>query len=105
MNESRTAQFFAQKLLAQAVGNEQRITADLQIIARKVFAEIVGSEYKFKSQESLIRKLIVLAETNFIELRQVSESVNDVLRYMFILEFENYAKGFYKTIEERPAKI
>ncbi len=95
----RTAQILARKIIDEARGNEPQITADLQNIASKVFAEIVGLENKFKREESLIRKLVDYAGNDFQKLKRKAKSINDVLRYTFVLSFAVYAEGFQKTTE------
>ncbi len=95
----RTAQFLAQKLLAEAEENEPRITAELQNVAQKVSAEMVGLENKFKTEDSLIRKLIDAVNGNFEKLPRKAQIINDVLRYTFVLPIDFYAERFHKTIE------
>jgi len=95
---NREVRRLAKNLLAQAVANEPKITADLQTIAREVSAEMVGLENKFKSEMSLIRKLIDMANINAQTLEEVGEIINDGLRYTFVLPFEIYAEGFRETI-------
>ncbi len=96
----KQARLLAKKLLAEAEENEPQITADLQKIASEISAELVGLENKFKSKKSLIRKLIDKADFNSRSVKETAETVNDVLRYTFILSFENYAVSFRKTIEK-----
>ncbi len=100
MNKSRTAQNLAQELLSQAIENEPKITENLRAIANEVSGEIVGLENKFKSEESLVRKITDKADFNSESVYIVAESVNDVLRYTFILPFDGYKKEFEQTIEE-----
>ena len=101
----RTAQVLAQELLAQAAGNEPRITADLQMIAAEVSAEMI-EENKFKTQASLIRKLLLLAGKDLTDksfdqkLRKFARLNNDSLRYTFIFSIENYWKGFQNALEK-----
>lgn len=96
----RTAQVLAQELLAQAAGNEPRITEDLQIIASEVSAEMVGLENRFKSVESLTRKIIDMIKINSQVIEEIDEKINDALRYTLILSVENYADGFHNSIEK-----
>ena len=96
----QTAQILAQKLLDEARENEPQITADLGKIALEISAEIIGLENKFKREESLIRKLVGMAQTDSAEIAQIVEKFNDALRYTFILPFEIYMKGFRQTREK-----
>ncbi len=96
----RTAQILAQKLLDEARESEPQITNDLEKIALEVSAEMVGLENKFKSEISLIRKLVGMTQTDSAEIAQIVEKFNDALRYTFILPFEIYMKSFRKTLEK-----
>jgi Region found in RelA / SpoT proteins len=95
---NKKAQHLAAELLKQAVKNEHNITADLQNIAREISAEMVGLENKFKTEVSLIRKLTDTANINSKKLQEVAETINDVLRYSFILPIETYKNDFQKAI-------
>ncbi len=106
---------YAQILLDQAAENEPQITADLQKIAAETSAEMVGLENKFKSETSLLKKIIYQAMINFqyrlnreitrektIEktVSNLIKQQNDVLRYTFVLSFEKYVFGFKQTLEK-----
>ena len=93
------ARQIAEDLLNQAKANEPNITADLQNIALKVSAKIVGLENKFKTIESLTHKLMTTAHLNLQTIVEASETINDALRYTFILSVENYVDFFEQTIE------
>lgn len=93
------ARYLARKLLVEAEENEPPITADLQKIALEISAEIFDLENKFKTDESLTRKIFNAVKINSLPLEEISETVNDALRYTFIFSPENYAKGFHKAIE------
>jgi hypothetical protein len=95
----QTAQISAQELLAKARENEPKITRDLKKIALEVSGEMFGLEHKFKTEESLIRKLAEYAGDDFQKLKRKTKSVNDVLRYTFILSFDKYADSFYQTLK------
>lgn len=111
----KKAKQFAKNLLQQAENNEPPITTDLQKIALEVSAEMVGLEEKFKSEESLTRKI---TETSVRNVRKFSESGyslknaieeavkiraernNDTLRYTFIFSFEKYVFGFRQSLQK-----
>jgi hypothetical protein len=95
----RTAQSLARKLLDEARENEPQITADLEKTALGISAEMVGLEHKFKTETSLIRKLVDSVGDDLQKLKPKAKSINDVLRYTFVLPFEIYAERFHKTIE------
>ena len=94
------------ELLAQAKGNELKITADLQAIASEISAEIVGLENKFKTEVSLIRKLLLLAEKDRTnksfeqKLKKFARLNNDTLRYTFIFPNDKYVQGFHNAIKK-----
>lgn len=96
LNEAR---HIAKELLKQAKENEPTITADLQNIAREVDVEMIGLEHKFKTEISIIRKLIGAVGDDLQRLRRKSKNINDVLRYTFVLAVDTYAKDFRQTIE------
>ncbi len=95
----KEARWLSKELLAQAEENEPNITSDLQTIALEVSAQIVGLENKFKSEESLTRKLVDAANASSQTLREKAETINDALRYTIVLPFEIYAEGFQETIK------
>ncbi len=103
---NQEAQRLAKELLKQAKENEPKITADLQTIASQVSAEMVGLENKFKIEESLIRKLLLLANKDKThksfeqKLKKFARLNNDALRYTFVFPNEKYAKGFQSAIEK-----
>ena len=116
--EQKAAQY-AKSLRTQAVKNEPQITEDLQKIASEVSAEMVGLEHKFKTEDSLTRKLVNRAakifeyelKQEFSEARAVRatflelvEEQNDVLRYTFVLPFEKYIFGFRNSLEKLKRK-
>ncbi len=57
---NKEARHFAKELLIQAEENEPIITADLQNLETAVSAEFVDLRNKFKTEESLTRKLYAL---------------------------------------------
>ena len=100
------ARRLAELLLAQAKENEPQITADMLPIAAAVSAELIGLENRFKTEESLTRKLLLLAgkdkssQTSKQKLEKFARRNNDALRYTFIFQTEKYAQGFQATIEQ-----
>lgn len=99
------ARRLAEELFAQARENELKITADLQKIASEVDAKIIGLENRFKTEESLVRKLSLLADRDKSnqsvqhKLEKFARRNNDTLRYTFILSNDKYAEDFYNTVE------
>ncbi len=101
----REARRLAEELITQARENELKITADLQKIASEVDAKIISLENRFKTEESLVRKLSLLADRDKsnqsvqYKLEKFARRNNDTLRYTFILSNDKYAENFYNTIE------
>ncbi len=92
------ARLLAHNLLAEAEKNEPQITADIKQMVSEISAETVGLENKFKTKKSLTRKILNTATLNSEPLEQVAESINDALRYTFVLPAESYARKFRQTI-------
>jgi len=60
---------------------------------------------KFKTEESLTRKLVDKSERNLQKLWQAAKTVNDVLRYTFVLPrkvFIEQLKNFAEQVIEFP---
>lgn len=83
----------ARKLLAEAVKNEPQITKDIEEIATVLKAEIVGLEDKFKTENSLARKLSDYSAEKNLPLKIIATRTNDVLRYTYLLSQNRYAQG------------
>lgn len=116
---NRQAARYAKELLEQVVRTEPLITADLREIALEISAEVIGLEYKFKSEESLTRKI---AETSFKNIKRLieanyaqkiavakaieisAEKNNDALRYTFVLSSDNYVFGFKQALQKLKAR-
>jgi len=100
------ARRLAELLIARAKENETQITVYLQGIAAAVSAEMVGLENKIKTEESLTRKLTLLADkdkssqTDKQKLGKFARRNNDALRYTFVFQSEKYAQGLQETIEQ-----
>lgn len=94
------ARRLAQKLLDAAKLCEPQITEDLTTIAKVINAEIVGLENKFKSLESLERKLKNESIKRKIPIEKIAKRNNDTLRYTFVFDKEKYSEGFADTITE-----
>ena len=106
---------YAKSLLKQVLRNAPEITPNLQKIAAEVAAEMVGLEHKFKTEESLIRKLTnesVKSAKSFVNsgylideaieksTKLQAERNNDALRYTFVFPFEKYVFGFKQSLEK-----
>jgi hypothetical protein len=111
----RKAAIQAKKLLKNAIANEPEITADLQKIISPMPVEMVGLENKFKTKESLTKKIYEkslhyfehLIDLGTERLQAINEAVsrtaknnNDVLRYTLIIPSERYTFYFKIIINE-----
>jgi hypothetical protein len=108
------AQKEAVKLLEQAKKSEPQFTFDLQNLAKQTNGEMIGLEYRFKSEESLTRKLndstarqmtilmrkgMSQKEAFSTAIRNQTNKINDALRYTISFPTENYRSGYEKTIK------
>ncbi len=94
----------ARQLLVEAGINEPEITQDIKEIASNLKAEIVGLENRFKSKESLARKLTDVSINRNILLEKVSVRINDTLRYTFLFSVENYGQDYSLALDKLQAK-
>jgi hypothetical protein len=107
---TRKTRRLAKELLKQAKENEPQITVDLQNIASEIFAQIVGLENKFKTEESLRQKLLLLIKKDNSnqsarrKLEKFARRNNDTLRYTFIFQKDEYAQNFHNAIEKLEQK-
>lgn len=92
-------------MLAQAKFNESKITKYLQNITEKVEVELDGLENKFKTENSLVRKLIDCSVRDLSDssleakLEKHSKRVNDVLRYTFVIRIDSYKNTFEQILD------
>jgi hypothetical protein len=122
-NQSKTTQIIvrqeAVKLLEQAKKSEPQFISDLLNLAKKTNGEMIGLEYRFKSEESLTRKLNDSAarQTTILVRKGLSSKeafstaissqtnkINDALRYTISFPTENYRIGYEKTINSLKQK-
>ena len=83
----------AQQLLVEASENEPEITNDVEEIATTLKAEIVGLEDKFKTENSLARKLSDSAQEKNLPIKIIAKRTNDVLRYTYLFPKNKYAEA------------
>ncbi len=109
------ATLHAQNLLKIACENEPEITAILAEIAPKVSAEMAGLEHKFKTEDSLTRKIsdesaksakslidfgYSIDEAIEKSTKRQAERNNDALRYTFLFPLEKYIFGFRQSLQK-----
>jgi len=73
-------------LMQKAKKNEKEITS----ILKKTKGKMVGLEHRFKSKESLLRKVTSDVEEKGISQSEALNDINDVLRYTKILPAETF---------------
>ena len=91
-------------LLKAARAVEPRITPLLQSLATRFNGHMVGLDFRFKSEESLARKISGEAVETGEYYSKVAERMKDVLRYTTIFPAETYAAGVRATRSELLAK-
>jgi hypothetical protein len=113
-NAQTIAQKEAVKLIKQANDTEPKIMNDLKDVSKQMNGEMIGLEYRFKSEESLTRKINdrsnrveralikqgkTPAEAKEIALKETVSGINDALRYTMSFPKEKYYSSYAKTIE------
>jgi len=108
------AQTEAVKLIKQAKQSEPKVMQDLQSIAQQTNGKMVGLEYRFKSEESLTRKIadrtqekVDKAVKNGKDVESVrlnsiakeAEKNNDALRYTIAFSPDKYVEGYDRTVK------
>ena len=88
----------ADVLLNQASDKEKEITTSLVGVERDLGIALVGLDYRFKSKESLIRKILTKMAAKDISAAAAAESIDDVLRYTFLLSADKFVVEFHQTI-------
>ncbi|PXW82685.1 hypothetical protein BZA02_1023 [Ruegeria sp. P4] len=91
-------------LLKAARTVEPQITPLLQSLATRFNGHMVGLDFRFKSEESLARKISGEAVETGEYYSKVAERMKDVLRYTTIFPDETYAAGVRATRSELLAK-
>ena len=109
----QVAQKEAIKLIEQARRSEPKVTQDLQILAKQTNGEMVGLDYRFKSEESLSRKINdkssrvekalirqgkTPVEASKIALNDTLSKINDSLRYTMSFTKERYYSAYKETL-------
>ena len=101
--EQERADALAKGRLEEATPLEPAITKDLQA-AEDDLARLDGLDFRFKSQESLARKIISDAHEKGVSLDEAAAQINDVLRYTIRIEPSVYvskATEYLKTLEAK----
>ena len=99
-NKSKAAKL-AKLLISGAKENEPEITKILKLAASSNKAKLVGLIDKFKSEQSLTRKLRDLAQTiENVPIETQAENIDDALRYTMILAADDYKKGYQKILRQ-----
>ncbi len=115
----QVAQKEAIKLIEQAKRSEPKVTQDLQILAKQRNGEMIRLDYRFKSEESLTRKINDSAtrETTILMRKVVNQKdafstainkqtnkINDSLRYTISFSAEKYKAEFQSTLNSLQEK-
>ncbi len=88
---------FASQLLRKAKKAEPKISKDIRSIGKSIGAKNPGFEDRFKTQESLARKLreksAIQSTVRFTTTEDIARVNNDTLRYTYQLKNADYWKG------------
>lgn len=102
-DEQEQANALAKEYLAVAAEYEPAVTKELQTYEDDQ-AKLVALDHRFKSQESLARKILLNAHTEEISLEEAAEDISDVLRYTMCIEPDVYvskATDVLKSLEDK----
>jgi len=94
----------AKVLIEEAQRIEPPITSLLQTTAANNGGRMEGLDFKFKSEESLARKITTeTADTPGLPLEASGDLMNDVLRYTMMLDEGSYTSGAKDTLAQLEA--
>jgi ppGpp synthetase/RelA/SpoT-type nucleotidyltranferase len=105
-NEKEQVRQYVLALLDAAIEIEPSVTQDLQRIVKIAGGEMVGLEDRFKSEESLMRKLeerVKERRPNLsfqLSLVKQSERINDSLRYTVVFSTEDYVESYKQFVSQ-----
>jgi archaellin len=95
----------ANNLMINAKKDEPEITGSLMEVAGDHGGEIVGLEFRFKSEESLKRKMTQkFKENTEAGPADVAASINDSLRYTVLFDEDNYVNGSLAVMKSLKVK-
>lgn len=107
ISEQSIAEKLAEMLIQAAVQAEPDVTTVLRSLESEN-ARLVGLEHRFKSKESLARKIISDAEDMEITLEDAAKTIGDVLRYTLCIDDSQYVSTVDKalrTLEENHISV
>lgn len=99
----KQAENAASILLSRATEQEGRITGDLTKIASGLSIYLAGLEYRIKSQASLSRKILTKMTAKNITAIAAAETIDDALRYTFLLSEDEFVVKFHRAIARMQA--
>lgn len=88
----------AEKLLIKARKAEKDTTKALTKAVENTSAWLEGLEYRFKSADSLIRKLKTKSKQKGMPVSEYAKKVTDVLRYTVVSESGTFAEDYHTII-------
>lgn len=77
---------------------EKNITSILKSIEHDNRSKLVGLDFRFKSIESLSRKIIADSKEKEISLEDAAKGINDKLRYTFVSKEKDFTNNYFKTV-------
>ncbi len=96
------------KLISRAQAEEPRVTRDLQAAAAAEAGALEGLQFRFKSPQSLTRKLMDKQRQRGLSDEQLMTAVQDVLRYTVVFDPSIYsmaAQDFHFRLQERGYRV
>lgn len=78
---------------------EKNITSILKSIEHDNRLKLVGLDFRFKSVESLSRKIIADSKEKEISMEDAAKGINDKLRYIFVTKENDFTNNYFKTAE------
>ena len=97
---TQSSQVAAQSLLNEARQAEPTITDALQRLASSNDGQLVGLDHRFKSEDSLIRKITDTMTKDGTTSEQAVSKINDTLRYTIQLPEEAYTGGVTEVLAD-----
>lgn len=97
-SDERIAHYLSRKSIKEAKAIEKVITTDLKEIEKVLGSKLEGLDYRFKSEESLARKIISDSKEKNVSLKVADSLITDKLRYTYVNNEEMFTGNYFKTV-------
>lgn len=98
LGDEELAYEIAEKILEDIKPFEKIVTSDLEEVSKRSNANIVGLEYRFKSVDSLARKILSDSKEKNIGLKQAADEITDKLRYTFVNNEQEFTNNYFLAL-------